>query len=147
MSFSLGLSWIDNRFSMPLFWNAIYPTKNIDLTNLLQNQNLIGGYFMPQIRYPDATDVQVIVNDVTLSNKNLWIVKQAVVLTMVQSSFSFKRYPGDTQDIQLRFQIYPYADTMVVMSVFGAGIYQSTDVEGHFSRYYSLISFSKLLLY
>lgn len=57
MTFSLGLSWVDKRYAMPLFWNSI-PGVSVDLTDLLNGDDSI-NMFMPQLMFPDAQDVDV----------------------------------------------------------------------------------------
>ncbi len=115
---------------MPSFWSAISPTKSIDLTNILQNQNIAGFFFYPIIRYPDSSEVEILSTDFSLTSKNMFIVKQSVMVTLVESGFKFYDYPGDTQCIQLRLYIYPYDSSTARMTVYGNGISFSTDSSG-----------------
>lgn len=128
ISFSLGVSWTDNRFAMPEFWDQIAPTSIIDLTSVLQTSP--GIFFIPNLRFPDATDVSVTITDLTLSNSNMFVLKQAIVVTLVEPGFSFKSYPDDTQCIKINFYVYPYPATQVNMELFKEGVYEQLDING-----------------
>lgn len=52
--FSFGLSWYDQRYAMPLFW-AQSGTDNIDVSTVVTNDSVL--FFIPQLRFPDATDL------------------------------------------------------------------------------------------
>jgi hypothetical protein len=111
---------------MPAFW-AASGAKAMILTNTLQRDDIQGSMFIPQIRYPDATEVEVTVTDWTFAKKNnMFVVKQAVVITLVQSSFQFSRYPGDTQNIQFRLYVYPFDSSQAIMQIYKEGIFFST---------------------
>lgn len=111
---------------MPLFWSAI-GGKAITLTNVIANDSVV--MYQPQISFADATDVEISNQELTLSNKNMFVWKGAIVVTLQQSGFQFDKYPGDTQDIILRFYMYPYNNLTAKMSIF-APIAFSSDQNG-----------------
>lgn len=124
LSFSLGLSWVDSRFAMPIFWSTT-GSKTITLTTLVSNDSVL--IFQPQLRFADAMEVEVTNEELSFNNKNMFVMKAAVVLKIVQSGFTFKKYPGDSQDLILRYYIYPFDNRTAIMTIYGNGISFSTD--------------------
>lgn len=130
LSFSLGVSWIDDRFAMPIFWNSV-AAKSIGLTILATNDSIV--LYQPQIRFADAMEVSITNQELSLSKANMFLWKGAIVLKVVQSGFKFNKYPGDEQNIIVRFYMYPYDNRTAIMTIFGSGISFSTDENGEYT--------------
>eukprot|EP00981_Chlorochromonas_danica_P009428 scaffold2678_cov236-Ochromonas_danica.AAC.3 len=126
IAFSIGCSWVDKRFAMPLFWSK-YHASSIQLTFIATNQSIV--LFKPQLRYIDAKDLVCVDEDLTLSSKNMFLYKAACTITMIQTSLKFNNYPNDYQSLHLRVYAYPYDNTTAVMTIYN-GVSFSTDEEG-----------------
>eukprot|EP00981_Chlorochromonas_danica_P009535 scaffold2721_cov181-Ochromonas_danica.AAC.13 len=127
IAFSIGCSWIDKRFAMPLFWKN-YHASSIQLTFIATNQSIV--LFTPQLRYLDAKEVVCVDEDLTLSNKNMFLYKAACTITIIQTTLEFNQYPDDLQSLRLRVYAYPYDNTTALMAIYN-GVAFSTDEEGN----------------
>lgn len=58
------------------------------------------------------------------------MVKSAYTVTLVQPGFQFKKYPGDSQTLVVRFYVYPFNNASAVLHIYGDGISFSTDQNG-----------------
>ncbi len=120
LQFSLRLYWQDNRYAMPALWDDMNPntySQGIDLTqSVLNNGNTF--LWLPTMRFPDASEVNIISQYLKLNASNIFFLSYALDITLVQPGFNFKSYPDDSQDIVIRYVSYNFNKQYVEMGFY-----------------------------
>jgi hypothetical protein len=121
MDFYLRLTWRDNRFSMPLFWDKMSKqmrSNGIELTLILSNQDV--AMWKPDVRFHDAQSLEYLVETIRINATNDIFWSRHTVGTFMQPSLAFEQYPSDKQIIHLRFGSYAYSQTYFKMAFLGS---------------------------
>lgn len=122
MQFTIRMYWKDDRFAMPAFWEATNRkdwSVGIDLTDLLLGQNVPVEIWFPLIRFPDATEVNILSQCLKLNASNIFYQAYAIDITLVQPKFNFESYPYDEQTVVIRYVSYNFNAQYVHMGFNG----------------------------
>lgn len=120
LQFSMRLFWQDDRFAMPVFWNKTSPLTQaygIDLTTILLNDSII--VWQPQIRFPDAADLNIMVSYLKLNSSNIFEWGAAIDATLLQPKFDFSSYPADEQVVNIRYIVFNMRSEFCVLGFYG----------------------------
>lgn len=119
LQFSLRLYWKDDRFAMPAFWEASDHSSwelGMDLTDVLFGLQVPVEIWFPLIRFPDASEVNILSQYLQLNASNIFFLSYAFDITLVQPKFDFSSYPFDEQTIVIRFVSYNFKAQYVQLS-------------------------------
>lgn len=102
---------------MPLFWNKMSKSvqqNGFELTLILQ-QNTSIGFWTPDIRFHDVSDLDFIVQTIRINSSNIVFWSRHTVATYLQPKFKFDQYPSDEQAIHIRYGSYAYSQSYLKM--------------------------------
>ena len=102
------LSWYDTRLSMPALWNALQvPELFIDITQLVSTpvaQGIRPLIWLPDVVFPDSQAAPVTTQQyIRLYPGGEIRYMRHIIISLLQSSFSYENYPHDEQKIIIRF--------------------------------------------
>ena len=120
LQFSLRLYWKDDRFAMPEFWDKTplsTQSFGIDLTTIMINSSIL--LWTPDIRFPDAVEINYYATYLRLNASNIFTWGTGISVTLQESEFVFANYPEDTQKIVVRYSIFNYDATRLMIGFNG----------------------------
>eukprot|EP01038_Epipyxis_sp_PR26KG_P008287 gene8287-11217_t len=109
MDFKFRLQWHDNRFNLPQLFAVLNPNishNGFELTQMYYSGSNPLQIWRPDLHFVDAQSVTVTAESFRLKNHGVVYWSRHLSVLISQSQFTYKDYPLDPNNIQIRFESY-----------------------------------------
>jgi hypothetical protein len=103
------LTWLDPRYSLPALFELLspyYQKNGINILYMTRDQVNPVRIWLPDVHFSDAQEISVIAEELEIKNHGVIYWSRHLSLVISQSTFSYRKFPLDTQNLQIRFESY-----------------------------------------
>eukprot|EP00597_Dinobryon_sp_UTEXLB2267_P002650 CAMPEP_0170068238 /NCGR_PEP_ID=MMETSP0019_2-20121128/7280_1 /TAXON_ID=98059 /ORGANISM="Dinobryon sp., Strain UTEXLB2267" /LENGTH=418 /DNA_ID=CAMNT_0010275817 /DNA_START=434 /DNA_END=1690 /DNA_ORIENTATION=- len=101
----------------------------IELTSILDSRDSGVEIWRPDVRFHDASEVEYIVETIRINSSNVVFWSRHTRISLIQPKLDFRRFPGDSQSIDIRYGSYAYNQNYIKMNYNGNELSMNTNYD------------------